>query len=41
MTESMSSADALDMCLRAIEEYGKNALDISDEAPRDMRAELE
>ena len=41
LREILSSVDALDRRLRAIEEYRKAAPDMSDEALRDMRRELD
>ena len=41
LNEILSGVDALDRRLRAIEEYRKNAPDMSDEALREMRGELD
>lgn len=41
LSEIMSSIDALDRRLRAIEEYRKNAPDMSDKALREMHEELD
>ena len=41
LTEILSGMDALDRRLRAIEEYRQKAPDMSDEALRDMRRELD
>ena len=41
LSEILSSVDALDRRLRAIEDYRKNAPDMSDEALREMRRELD
>ena len=41
LNEILYGVDALDRRLRAIEEYRKNAPDMSDEALREMRGELD